>query len=278
MVEELLDRLDDAQDQLIDLGIGIAQLLLILALTVLVSRWLRRRLRRRFRTASSPVLTVVAENSAAVGVYIVALTLVLALWGMTWAGLVTALSIGTVAVAFGLQDFLRSVVGGLLVLVEQPFALGDRIKIKEAEGTVERIDLRATVIRTDAGDRVTIPNALLFTEPVINRSPNRTNRVLTISGLNGSPSELKQRALDALSGLPGLAGPPVITVRTRKGRQRVRRALDALPGVDLDDRTGRGRATGTGLRIVLSGDRDPAMLEEAKRRLQSTFPNARIGS
>src|SRR5215207_4945742 len=222
-MDELRNQLENARDQLGTFGIGLLQLLVVVSIAVIVARWLRRRIRRRFKTTSSPVLEVVAENSAAVGVYIVALTIVLALWGVTWAGLVTALSIGTIAAAFGFQDFLRSIVGGVLVLIEQPFTLGDRIKVRDIEGRVERIDLRTTIVLADNGDRIAVPNALVFSDPVINRSPNRVSRVLTATGITGTPTELKQRALEALSGLPG---PPAVTVRTRKGRLRVRRGVD----------------------------------------------------
>jgi small-conductance mechanosensitive channel len=277
-MDQLRNQLENARDQLGTFGIGLLQMLVVVGIAAIVARWLRRRIRRRFKTTSSPVLEVVAENSAAVGIYIVALTIVLALWGVTWAGLVTALSIGTIAAAFGFQDFLRSIVGGVLVLIEQPFTLGDRIKVRDIEGRVERIDLRTTIVLADNGDRIAVPNALVFSDPVINRSPNRVSRVLTVTGITGTPIELKQRALEALSGLPGLAGPPAVTVRTRKGRLRVRRAVDVLPGADLGDRPGRGRATGVGLRIALSGEHDPAMLEEAERRLQTAFPDGRIRS
>ena len=277
-MDQLRNQLENARDQLGTFGIGLLQMLVVVGIAAIVARWLRRRIRRRFKTTSSPVLEVVAENSAAVGVYIVALTIVLALWGVTWAGLVTALSIGTIAAAFGFQDFLRSIVGGVLVLIEQPFTLGDRIKVRDIEGRVERIDLRTTIVLADNGDRIAVPNALVFSDPVINRSPNRVSRVLTVTGITGTPTELKQRALEALSGLPGLAGPPAVTVRTRKGRLRVRRAVDVLPGADLGDRSGRSRATGVGLRIALSGEHDPAILEEAERRLQTAFPDGRIRS
>jgi small-conductance mechanosensitive channel len=276
-MDELRNQLENAQDQLGTIGIGLLQMLVVVSIAAIVARWLRRRIRRRLKSTSSPVLEVVAENSAAVGVYIVALTIVLALWGVTWAGLVTALSIGTIAAAFGFQDFLRSIVGGVLVLIEQPFTLGDRIKVRDIEGRVDRIDLRTTIVLADNGDRIAVPNALVFSDPVINRSPYRVSRVLTVTGISGTPTELKQRALEALSGLPGLAGPPAVTVRTRKDRLRVRRAVDVLPGVDLDDSSGGSRATGVGLRIALRGDLDPAMLEEAKRRLQTAFPDGRVG-
>lgn len=273
-MDRLLDGLDDAGDQLIGLGFGLVQLLLILALAILVARWVRRRVRRRFRTAPSPALAVAAENTAVVSVYVVALTIVLALWGLTWSGLVTALSIGTVAAAFGLQDLLRSIVGGVLVVLERPFSLGDRIKVRDIEGRVEQIALRTTVIRADNGDRIALPNALVFSDPVVNRSPNRVSRAIGISGVEGPPAELRRRALEALAGLPGLDAPPVVSVRTKQTRRRVRRALDALPGIEEAKPDAEPR--GIGLRIVLTGEDTAAVRAAVKQRLHAAFPDARI--
>jgi small-conductance mechanosensitive channel len=277
VLDDIRRRLDDAGEQLIALGVAVAQLLLVIVCAAVVARWARRRMRRRFRADESPVLGAAAENAAAVGIYVVALTIVLGLWGLTWSSLITALSIGTVAVAFGLQDLLRSIVGGMLIFTERPFAPGDRIKIKEAEGKVEAINLRTTVIVADNGDRITVPNALLFTDPVVNRGPRPADRTITVSGLAGNPAELKRRARGALAGLPGLDGEAGIVVRAQRHRTRarVRRALDALPGISRDDRNA-GEHRGVGLRISGFGNQDQGALDEARRRLQEAFPEARI--
>jgi small-conductance mechanosensitive channel len=277
MADQVLDRLDNAGDQLIDLGIGIAQLLIVFIVASLVARWLRRRVQRRVRHAQSPVLVVFAENSAVVGVYVVAITIMLAFWGMTWTGLLTALSIGTVAAAFGFQDLLRSLVGGVLVLIEQPFSLGDRVKIRDVEGRVEQIELRTTVIRADNGDRIAVPNALVFSDPVVNRSPNRGSHVLNITGIEGAPDELKRRVREALSTVEGLDGRPIVTVRTRKPRQRMKSALNALPGVEADVPKDQG-SRAVALRVVWTGDKSDATRAAVKRRLEETFPDARISA
>lgn len=274
MTDRLLDQLHNASDQLINLGLGLAQLVAVIVCAMIVARWLRRRIRKRLSTAPSPIFAVTVENGAVASVYVIAFTIVLALWGLTWSGLVTALSIGTVAVAFGLQDLLRSVVGGTLVVLERPFVLGDRIKIRDQEGRVEQIALRTTIIRADNGDRITLPNALIFSDPVINRSPNRVSRVVNVAGIEGSANELRERALAALADLPGLDAPPAVSVRTRQTRRRVRQALEVLPGVNGDEEAAEPRAVG--LRVVWSGDARSATRTLVKQRLQEAFPEARI--
>jgi small-conductance mechanosensitive channel len=80
--------------------------------------------------------------------------------------------VGTVglAVSLSLQDVLRNLVAGLIILVERPFAIGEHIDFRTFSGVVETIELRTTVLRTPTGQRVVIPNALIFSDALVNRS------------------------------------------------------------------------------------------------------------
>jgi small-conductance mechanosensitive channel len=225
--------LENAGDQLRSLGVASLQFVIAMLAAILIAKWVRKTIRRRTRNSPSQTAAVMAENMASASVYVIAFTILLTFWGLTWSGLITALSISTVAVAFGFQDLLRSFVGGLLAVVERPFSLGDRIKIRDLEGKVERIELRTTVIRGDNGDRITVPNALILSDPVINRSPNRISRVISISGIDGVPAEVRHRAHEALADLSGLDGLPKVSVKTKQNLQRMRRAVDAVPGIEL---------------------------------------------
>jgi hypothetical protein len=73
-----------------------------------------------------------------------------------------------VALGFGLQDAVRNVFGGLLVLMERPFQMGDRIRVGEAYGDVIRIGLRSVTIRTLDDSTVAIPNATFLSDRVSN--------------------------------------------------------------------------------------------------------------
>lgn len=80
---------------------------------------------------------------------------------------VQVLGIGSVAVGFAFRDILQNFLAGILLLVTQPFRIGDQIVASNYEGTVEDIQTRATFIRTYDGRRVVIPNADLFTDTVV---------------------------------------------------------------------------------------------------------------
>lgn len=81
--------------------------------------------------------------------------------------LIQLLGIGSVAIGFAFHDILQNFLAGLLLLLTEPFKIGDQIIVDQFEGTVENVQTRATTIKTYDGRRVVIPNAHLFTESVI---------------------------------------------------------------------------------------------------------------
>lgn len=80
--------------------------------------------------------------------------------------LIAGLGITSVAIGFAFQNILQNFFAGMLLLWQKPFGIGDEIKAREYEGTVEDIMIRTTVLKTHTGQRVYIPNGILFTDPV----------------------------------------------------------------------------------------------------------------
>jgi len=72
------------------------------------------------------------------------------------------LGLGSVAISFAFQDIFKNFLAGILLLLHESFILGDRIFVEGFEGTVEKISMRSTQIMTDRGDRVIVPNAIVF--------------------------------------------------------------------------------------------------------------------
>jgi len=88
--------------------------------------------------------------------------------------LIKMLGIGSVAIGFAFQNILQNFLAGILILIHEPYKLGDFITVNGLEGMVEDIETRATVINTPDGHRAVIPNAVLFTNPVVVR--NKDNK------------------------------------------------------------------------------------------------------
>jgi small-conductance mechanosensitive channel len=85
-----------------------------------------------------------------------------------------------VGVGFGLQNIVNNFVSGLIVLFERPVKIGDYVQIGTSTGAVRKIGIRATIIRTDDGSEVIIPNANLIANPVINWTLTDQHRRLEI--------------------------------------------------------------------------------------------------
>jgi potassium efflux system protein len=79
-----------------------------------------------------------------------------------------------VGVGFGLQDIFKNFISGLILLFERPINVDDVVQIGDATGVVERIGIRASIIRTAKGSNVIVPNGKLISENLINWTlPNR---------------------------------------------------------------------------------------------------------
>jgi small-conductance mechanosensitive channel len=75
-----------------------------------------------------------------------------------------------VGIGFGLQDIVKNFVAGLVILIERPFQVGDRIEIDKIAAEVSEIRSRATVLRTNDDVHLIVPNSRFIAETVVNRS------------------------------------------------------------------------------------------------------------
>lgn len=78
--------------------------------------------------------------------------------------------LGSIAIALGLgaQDLIKNVIGGIIVLTDRPYQLGDRVRIGDAYGEIDHIGLRSTKLTTPDDTRVTIPNAAVLNDRIFN--------------------------------------------------------------------------------------------------------------
>lgn len=80
-----------------------------------------------------------------------------------------------VAVGFAAQDFLKNVFGGLMILFDRPFQMGDKIEAGNSYGEVIKIGLRSTRIVTADDSVVTIPNGEMMNQTISNSNSGETN-------------------------------------------------------------------------------------------------------
>ena len=105
------------------------------------------------------------------------IALVIAVPGFTPGQLVSVLGLSSVAIGFAFRDILQNFLSGILLLLSEPFRIGDQIKSGDYEGTVENIETRATSIVTYDGRRIVMPNSTLFVNPVTVNTANQKRRL-----------------------------------------------------------------------------------------------------
>lgn len=106
---------------------------------------------------------------------IIALTIIMP--SLKPGNLVASMGVGSLAVGFVFKDILQNWLSGLLILLRLPFRRGDQIIIGDVEGTVMRIDPRATILRTYDGRDIIVPNSTVYSSNVIINTSQAQRRV-----------------------------------------------------------------------------------------------------
>jgi len=127
---------------------------------------------------------------------IVALAIVLfaSEWNYDINGFIAGLGLGGLAFAFAAKDALANIFGGIVIIMEKPFSIGDWVSTPSVEGSVETISFRSTRFRTAAQALVTVPNSTLSNEAITNWSRMGKRRVSFYLGLNYATSADKIEA------------------------------------------------------------------------------------
>ncbi len=121
------------------------------------------------RTFLLPIISIVLR--------LMVVLFVVARLGLNASGFVAALGGAGLAIGLALQGSLSNFAAGILIIIFKPFKVGDYIVSQGHEGTVESISLLNTVIATGKGQVVTLPNANLFNNPIINYSIKEYRRL-----------------------------------------------------------------------------------------------------
>jgi small-conductance mechanosensitive channel len=156
-------------DGAISLLPNLAIAVIIFALFLIVASAARHAVRRvALRRQRRKNIGLLLGRLAYVTIIIVGLLIALSTIApsFTAGDLIKVLGVGSVAIGFAFQNILQNFLAGILLLLQEPFEIGDYISVTGIEGRVDDIETRATVITTNDGHRVIIPNAVLFTSPV----------------------------------------------------------------------------------------------------------------
>lgn len=135
-------------------------------------------------------------------IVLLAISIIVQEWGYNVEGFIAGLGLGGLAFALAAQDTISNVFGGIVIITEKPFTLGDWIETPSVEGTVEDISFRSTRVRTFAQALVTIPNSTIAKESVTNWSRMGRRRItFNLGVMYSTPSEKIQKSINRIKEL-----------------------------------------------------------------------------
>ena len=125
-----------------------------------------------------------------------------AISGKPLSALLAGLGIGGLAIALAAQDTLKNFFGSLMIMLDKPFTIGQRVTFGGHDGVVEEIGFRSTRVRTLTGHQVTIPNEKVASESVenIGRRPS-IRRLANITITYDTPPDKIEKALALIRGI-----------------------------------------------------------------------------
>lgn len=172
---------------------------LSLRLIRMAEKWYRARPATSTRDqALDPVITMLVRLGI-IGVWGIAITAMLEHFGVNITAFAAALGLGGLAISLAARDTVADAIAGMIILVDQPFRVGDRIEIKAVDtwGDVVDVGLRTTRIRTPDNRLVIVPNSSIGSNEIINYSyPDPTYRIQTDVGVAyGSDIEQVRKTL-----------------------------------------------------------------------------------
>lgn len=154
---------DQPTQTLIYIGIGVAILVVFVVASRVIARFAADQLRQRYVRTELIVISrrVVTVVVIAIGIFL-AFGFAVSNSNIPLLGILVA----TVVAALGVQDLLKDYVSGYYLLLERHIRVGDRISLDANTGTVTEVRLRVTLLKSDAGDLIIVPNSELFTKSV----------------------------------------------------------------------------------------------------------------
>ncbi len=201
----------DLLSRLIELLPNLVTALVIFVITLYVAGLLTKITRKalNFRNADLEITMLVSQITRW-SIITVGGVIAMEQIGFDLSAFLAGLGILGFTIGFALQDVSKNFISGLLLLLDQPFDIGDVIEVGDYVGTVADVSLRATELYTFDGQNVLIPNGDVFTSPIKNYSRYPKRRVeLTVGvGYNSDLEIARQAALEAVASIQGLADTP----------------------------------------------------------------------
>lgn len=202
LTNKLMNWLETAVAMLPNVVIALLVLIVFFALGQIVRKGVKNMLHK-----TTDNKTIINLLETIVGVLIIGIGIFIALSVMNLDGAVTSLLAGAgivgLALGFAFQDIASNFISGIILSIRRIYGIGDIIKTNDYYGTVQKLTLRNTIIRTPQGQIVYIPNKMVFENPMENYTKSGEQRIDLSCGISyGDDLEkAKEVAIEAVKSL-----------------------------------------------------------------------------
>ncbi len=187
--------------------------------TTLIKKWLVR-IVRKTPTRSDDNFLSLFQGFFKLAILLLAFALILTNWGVHITALIAGLGIAGLAVGLALQGTMANILGGLALIIDDTFNVGDTIHLDTGEtGEIIHVGLRSTKILTDDAQLIVMPNSVLANAKITNFSlPTPHLRiVIDVNVAYGSNADkVRKILLGSLKGVTGVMSEPAPLVHFKE--------------------------------------------------------------
>ena len=209
-MEGVLQQLSELLIAAVDFAPRLVVAIVVFLASLVLARLAGRAVRRAARHVDEEITRLLSRLT---GVTVIIVGAIVALDQVDFdvTGLVAGLGLVGITLGFAFQDIAKNFIAGILLLVQQPFDIGDAIEVAGYQGTVTDVDIRATTLKAWDGQQVIVPNADVYTSPIINYSKYPARRIILGVGL-GYEEDLARALevfMEAIRGIDDVLDEPV---------------------------------------------------------------------
>ncbi|MGN0905581.1 MAG: mechanosensitive ion channel family protein, partial [Bullifex sp.] len=131
----------------------------------------------------TPLMSGFVFKLLKVVIWLFAVLLILAVWGIDLTPVVAGLGITGVVLGFALQESISSIFSGMMLAINQPFELGDYVDIGSTSGTVRAMDIMSVTLTTPDNRKITMSNKIVWSQVITNYSSMDKRRLDMSAGV-----------------------------------------------------------------------------------------------
>lgn len=209
---DLVKSVSKTDNELTLLLISATLAIIVIFISFFIAKFILKKKSIFTHLSSNNLITDIIQQSLAIFIRVVGIVVALQIVG---AGSLVGAILGAAGViglgiSFAFKDIVENYIAGIILSVRQPFLKDDYVKMGDAEGIIQRMTTRITMLKTLDGNNISIPNAYVFKSNIINYTKNPHRRFEFDIGINpeADPNHARKIGLFSMKSLEGILDDP----------------------------------------------------------------------